>query len=61
MLYKYATEWTLVRGNFDWGVLDKKRTHPNTDIEGPKSDFGRTSVILCHNNVGAVVYLETEA
>jgi hypothetical protein len=24
-----------VRGTFDWGVLDEKRTHPNTDIEGP--------------------------
>jgi hypothetical protein len=47
-------------GSFDWGVLDEKRTHPNTDIEGPKRDFGLTSVILCQNCVGAVAYVETE-
>ena len=50
-----------MRGTFDWGVLDEKRTHPNTNIEGPKWDFNPTSVILCHNCVGAVAYVETEA
>jgi hypothetical protein len=60
-LGKYATEWALVRGTFDWGVLDKKRTHPNTIIKGPKWDFGPTSVKLCQNSVGAVACVETEA
>ena len=46
-----------MRGTFDWGVLDEKRTHPNTNIEGPEWDFGPTSVILCHNCVGAVAYV----
>ena len=50
-----------MRGTFDWGVLNEKRTHPNTNIEGPKWDFNPTSVILCHNSVGAVAYVETEA
>jgi hypothetical protein len=45
-LGKYATEWALVRGTFDWGVLDEKRTHPNTDIERLKWDFGPT--VLSH-------------
>jgi hypothetical protein len=47
-------------GVFDWGVLDEKRTHPNTNIEGRKWNFGPTSVILCHNIVGAVAYVETK-
>jgi hypothetical protein len=46
-----------VRGTIDWGVLDEKRTHLNTSIERPKWDFGPTSVILCHNSVGAVAYV----
>jgi hypothetical protein len=50
-----------VRGTFDWGVLDEKRTHPYTNIERSKWDFGPTSVILCHKCVGAVAYVETEA
>jgi hypothetical protein len=50
-----------VRGTFDWGVLDEKRTHPNTNIERPKWAFGPTIVMLCHNSVGAVAYVETEA
>jgi hypothetical protein len=50
-----------VRGTFNWGVLDEKWTHPNTDIERSKWDFGPTSVILCHNSVDAVAYVETEA
>jgi ribosomal protein S26 len=50
----------LVRGTFDWGVLDEKRTHPNTNIGRSKRDFGPTSVILCHNCVGAVAYVETK-
>jgi hypothetical protein len=50
-----------VRGTFDWVVLDEKRTLPNTDIESSKWDFGPTSVILCHNSFGAVVYAESEA
>jgi hypothetical protein len=50
----------LVRGAFDWGVLDEKRTLPNTNIERPKWDFGPTSVILCHNSVGAVAFVETK-
>jgi hypothetical protein len=58
---KYATGGALVRGTFDWGVLDEKRTHPITDIEGPKRDFRPTSVILCRNSVCAVDYVETEA
>jgi hypothetical protein len=49
-----------VRGTFDWGVLDEKRTHPNTNIERSKWDFGPTSVILCHNCIGAVDYVETK-
>jgi hypothetical protein len=49
-----------VRGTFDLGVLDEKRTHPNTNIEGPKSDFGPTSVIAGHNSFGAVAYVETK-
>jgi hypothetical protein len=51
----------LVRGPLHWGVLDEKRTHPDTNIERPIWDFGPTSVILCHNSVGAVAYVETEA
>jgi hypothetical protein len=50
-----------VRGTFDWGVLDEKRTHPNKNIERPKWDFGPTSVILCHNSVGTVAYVETKS
>jgi hypothetical protein len=50
-----------VRGTLDWGVLDEKRTLPNTKFERPKWDFGPTSVILCPNSVGAVDYVETEA
>ena len=46
-----------MRGTFDWGVLDEKRTHPNTNIEGPKWDFNPPSVIMCHNRVGAVAYV----
>jgi hypothetical protein len=49
-----------VRGTLDWGVLDEKRTRPNTNIERPKRDFGPTRVILCHNSVGAVAYVETK-
>jgi hypothetical protein len=49
-----------VRGTFDWGVLDEKRTHPNTNIKRSKWYFGPTSVILCHNCVGAVAYVETK-
>jgi hypothetical protein len=49
-----------VRGTFDWGVLDEKMTNPNTNIERSKWDFGPTSVKLCHNCVGAVVYVETK-
>jgi hypothetical protein len=49
-----------VRGILDWGALDEKRTHPNTNIERSKWDFGPTSVILCHNSVGAVAYVETK-
>jgi hypothetical protein len=48
-------------GTFDWGVLDEKRTHPNTNIERPKWGFGPTNVTLCHNIVGAVAYVQTEA
>jgi hypothetical protein len=51
----------MVRGTLDWRVPDEKRTHPNTNIEMPKWDFGPTSVILCHNSVVAVAYVETEA
>jgi hypothetical protein len=47
-----------VRGTLDCGVLDERRTHRNTNIERPKWDFGPTSVILCHNNVGAAAYVE---
>jgi hypothetical protein len=46
------------------GVLDEKRTYPNTDIEWPKWDFGPTSVIpshicviTCHSCVGALAYV----
>jgi hypothetical protein len=49
-----------VRGTCDWGVLDEKRTHRNTDIEVPKRDFGPTGVIPCRNRVGAVAYVETK-
>jgi hypothetical protein len=49
-----------VRGTLDWGVLDEKRTHLNTNIERSKWGFGPTSVILCHNSVGAVASLETK-
>jgi hypothetical protein len=49
-----------VRGIFVWGVLDEKRTHPNTNIERSKWDFGPTSVILRPNSVGAVAYVETK-
>jgi hypothetical protein len=59
-LGKYATGWALVRGTFEWGVLNVKRTHPNTNIERSKWVFGPTSVILCHNSVGAVAYVETK-
>jgi hypothetical protein len=45
----------LERDTFDWGVLDEERTYPNTDFEGPKRDFGPTSVLPYHNCVGAVV------
>jgi hypothetical protein len=31
--------------------------HPNTEIEGAKWGFGPTSVIPCHNCVGAVAYM----
>jgi hypothetical protein len=58
---KYATGWALVRRTFDWGVLDEKRTHPNTNIGRSKWDFGPTNVRLCHKCVGAVNYVETEA
>jgi hypothetical protein len=57
---QYAREWALVRGTFDWGVLDEKRTPPNTEIEGPKWDFVPTSIILCHNSVGEVANVETK-
>jgi hypothetical protein len=60
MARQYAREWALVRGSFDWGVLDEKMTHPNTEIEGPKWDFAPTSVILYHNSVGEVAYVETK-
>jgi hypothetical protein len=50
-----------MRGTFDWGVLDEKRAHPNTNIGRSKLDLRPTSVILCHNCVGAVAYVETEA
>jgi hypothetical protein len=50
----------LVRGTLDWGVLGEKRTHPYTNIERLKWDFGPTSVILCHNSVGVVAYVETK-
>jgi hypothetical protein len=46
-----------VRGTLDWGVLDEKRTDPNTNIERSKWDFGPTNVILCHNSVDAVAYV----
>jgi hypothetical protein len=47
-------------GTLDWGVLDEKRNHRNTNIERSKWDFGSSSVILCHNCVGAVAYVETK-
>jgi hypothetical protein len=50
-------EWALERDILDWGVLDEKRTHLNTNIERPKRDFSPLSVILCHNSVGAVAYV----
>jgi hypothetical protein len=46
-----------VRGTLDWGAMGEKRTHPNTNIEKSKWDFGPTSVILYHNSVGAVAYV----
>jgi hypothetical protein len=49
-----------VRGTLDWGVLDEKRTRPNTSVERSKWGFGPTIVILCHNSVGAVDYVETK-
>jgi hypothetical protein len=49
-----------MRGTLDWGVLDEKRTLLNTNIERSKWDFGPTSVILCHNSVGAMAYVETK-
>jgi hypothetical protein len=39
------------------GSPGRERTHPNTNIERPKWDFGPTSVILCHYSVGAVPYV----
>jgi hypothetical protein len=53
----FATEWALVKGTSDWGVLNEKRTHPNTDIEWPKYDFGPISFIPCQNWVSAVAYV----
>jgi hypothetical protein len=50
----------MVRGTFAWGVLDEKRTHPNTNFEWSKWDFGPISVIPCHNSVGAMAYVETK-
>jgi hypothetical protein len=47
-------------GTFDLGVLDEKMSPQNTDIEGPKWDFGPASVILRHNIVGAVAHVETK-
>jgi hypothetical protein len=41
------------------GVLDEKRTHPNTNIGRSKWDFGPTSVIPCHNCFGALAYVDT--
>jgi hypothetical protein len=49
-----------VRGTFDGGVLDEKRTNPNTSIRWSKWDFGPTSVILCHSSVGDVAYVDTK-
>jgi hypothetical protein len=49
-----------VRGTLDWGVLDEKWTHPNTNIVRPKWDFGPTRVILCHYSVGALDCVETK-
>jgi hypothetical protein len=43
LLGEYATEWALVRGTSDCGVLNEKRTDPNTNIEGPKWNFGPIS------------------
>jgi hypothetical protein len=40
LLGEYATEWALVRGTSDCGVLNEKRTHPNTNIEGPNYPNG---------------------
>jgi hypothetical protein len=42
------------------GSPGRENTHQNTNIERPKRDFGPTSVILCHNSVGAVAYVETK-
>jgi hypothetical protein len=44
-------------GTFDWGALNEKWIHPNTDIEWPKWDFGPTSVILYQNSFSAVAYM----
>jgi hypothetical protein len=54
---KYATEWVLARGTTNWVVLNEKRTHPNTDIEWSKWDFGPFSAIPCQNCVVAVAYV----
>jgi hypothetical protein len=48
-----------VRG-FSIGESWTRKDSPNTNIEGRKWDFGPTSVILCHNIVGAVAYVETK-
>jgi hypothetical protein len=44
-------------GHLRLGSPGRKKTHPNTDIEWPKWDFGPTSVIQCRNYVGAVAFL----
>jgi hypothetical protein len=49
-----------VRRTFDWGVLDEKGTHPNTNIERPKWDFG-LPVSYCVIIVSVPVdYVETK-
>jgi hypothetical protein len=40
--------------------LKNLATSRNTNIERPKWDFGPTSLILCHNSVGAVAYVVPE-
>jgi hypothetical protein len=42
------------------GSPGREKDSPNTNIERSKWDFGPTSVILCHNSVGAVAYVETK-